>query len=130
MKFLMLALFVVIIAHLVAWVDVGNLERTIPSVPRWVPFLLGVFLLASVYVDRLWCRFLCPLGAAMSMFNRLSLLSIKLNEKCTKCRRCKGSCLMVSNEKTVDPNSTDCIVCGGCVEKCDKDAADAVFRYS
>jgi len=129
-KYAAAGLAVIMVAHLFGWINLPLVDAIIPSVPAWVPYVLGGFLFASVFVSRLWCRFLCPLGAATSLFNRISLIKLKLSKKkCARCSQCKKSCIMVSGQKRVDPQSTDCMVCGECLGECPKGAISAGTRY-
>jgi polyferredoxin len=75
-----------------------------------------------VFIYRIFCRFLCPLGAIYGLLNRLSLYRLRrIDRRCTGCGTCAGACKM-----GVDPlkalNSSECIRCGGCVEACPKSA--------
>ncbi len=40
----------------------------------WVLLLSATVLIASVFYFRFWCRYLCPAGAFLALFNKLSLL--------------------------------------------------------
>lgn len=79
-------------------------------------FLLMVSLLVScVFVFRLFCRFICPLGALYGLFNRFSFFGIKLNrDKCVDCHKCITHCKM-DIRQVGDP---ECISCGECVAVC------------
>jgi ferredoxin-type protein NapH len=122
-KYIILVLTLIAVAHILGFLHIPILDDIIPSAPKWIPLLLGFFLLLSVFVSRLFCRFLCPIGAATSILNKASLFSVKLDEeKCIKCAQCKRPCIMVSDEKKVNTTSSDCIVCGECVSKCPKNA--------
>lgn len=128
-KYFFLAITIVLASQMRGWLDVPPLEGILPQVPIWVPLTLGVFLFVSVYSRRFWCRFICPLGAAMSAFNSISPLAVKLDrDKCSNCGECKKECVMVSGEKAVEPKSTDCIVCGECIQKCPKEAVKYGIR--
>ncbi|MBM3157230.1 MAG: 4Fe-4S binding protein [Chloroflexi bacterium] len=86
------------------WVHIGTLVLAV------VAFLL---------VGRFWCRFLCPLGGIFGLFNRVSILKIKLDmSKCNECRKCLGVC-PTKIEKVEDiGESGDCTCCGKCIEAC------------
>jgi ferredoxin-type protein NapH len=94
-----------------------------------VPPLLAVRLLiligffgAAWKVPRFWCRYVCPTGALMAIFQRYSFAGIKRDPvKCTKCPHCEVKCPMQINildlpwEKFNDP---ECIMCMECVDAC------------
>lgn len=87
----------------------------------WKFVLLVVFIVASVFIYRFFCRFFCPLGAIYGLFNRLSILGVKVNkEKCTSCNKCITNCKM--DVKTVGDH--ECIQCGECRKVCDANAID------
>ena len=79
-------------------------------------FLLMVSILVScVFIFRLFCRFLCPLGALYGLFNKISLVGVKVDRaSCTDCGLCIGKCKM--DVKHV--GDTECIQCGECINAC------------
>ncbi len=81
----------------------------------WKFLLLVIFILGMVFMYRFFCRFFCPLGAIYGLFNRISLLGMKVdNNKCTHCGICVDRCKM-DIKKVADH---ECISCGDCVEAC------------
>jgi ferredoxin len=54
----------------------------------------GVALLAaSIFTGRPFCRFICPYGALLSLFSRVSIWKIKLTTKtCNNCELCHNAC--------------------------------------
>lgn len=81
----------------------------------WKIFLLFIFIVSSIFIYRPFCRFICPLGAIYSLFNKLSLFGIKVDEEkcigCDKCiRYCKMDCTKVGDR--------ECINCGECTKVC------------
>jgi ferredoxin-type protein NapH len=101
----------------------------IPQLP--FTFYIGlsvlIFLIAaSIITRRFWCRYLCPMGALMSLFNKFSLLHIKKKEgKCNaSCREhlqnCSKNCPMgIQVSQNLEPSSNpECILCYQCAESC------------
>lgn len=81
----------------------------------WKFCLLVVFVIGAIFVYRFFCRFFCPLGAIYGLFNRISILGIKLDKpKCTDCGLCVATCEM--DIKHVADH--ECISCGKCVNVC------------
>ena len=81
----------------------------------WKFVLLVIFIAACVFIYRFFCRFFCPLGALYGLFNKISILGIKLEKpKCTDCGRCISTCKM--DITTV--GDKECISCGECVSVC------------
>lgn len=54
----------------------------------------GVLLLiASLFTGRPFCRFLCPYGALLSLFSRVSIWKAELtNKSCINCQLCHNAC--------------------------------------
>ncbi|WP_457680271.1 4Fe-4S binding protein [Thermovibrio sp.] len=78
----------------------------------------SMFLYGSVFIKRPFCRYVCPLGALFSLFNKLSIVDFKVDkEKCIECDLCKKSC-PVNYPIYEDPNSPACLRCLNCVRVC------------
>jgi len=55
--------------------------------------LAATFLLLGTVVARPYCRFLCPYGAILRLFSRISKLHVTITPgECVKCRLCEDSC--------------------------------------
>ena len=81
----------------------------------WKFFLMISIVVGCVFAFRLFCRFICPLGALYGLFNRFSFFGIKVDDaKCTKCSLCVSHCKM--DIKHV--GDQECISCGECVGVC------------
>jgi polyferredoxin len=53
---------------------------------------LGALLVASIFIRNLYCRFLCPLGAALGLLSSLSVFKIKRWSECSTCQLCEKKC--------------------------------------
>ena len=85
----------------------------------WKFLLMVSIIVGCVFIFRLFCRFLCPLGALYALFNRFSIFGIKLNrDKCVDCNRCISHCKMDIRHV----GDTECIHCGECVAVCPTNA--------
>ncbi|MCY6370178.1 4Fe-4S binding protein [Clostridium ganghwense] len=91
-------------------------------------FLIGLIILialliSSLFIERAWCRYFCPLGAALAITSPLRIFKIRKNTStCVNCKACTRSCPMgldVHSEKSV--SSTECISCGECITRCPVD---------
>ena len=88
---------------------------------HWRLVWLGITLLASIFIYRFFCRFLCPLGAIYSFFNRVAFFGIKVdNRHCTSCNACVRFCKMDVSKI----NDRECIRCGDCRPTCKYNAID------
>ncbi len=86
--------------------------------------LLAAVVIASVFIYRVFCRFLCPLGAFYSLFNKYAFFGIKVNQdKCTGCNACVNACK--SDVRRI--NDRECIRCGECASACRFGAIDTRF---
>ena len=78
----------------------------------------SMFLYGSIFIKRPFCRYICPLGAFFSIFNKLSIVDFRVEkEACIECNLCKKSC-PVNYPIYEDPNSPACLRCLNCVRIC------------
>ena len=61
-----------------------------PSMLLWA--IAAVFLAASVVIPRFYCRYACPLGAALGVLSLISLRRIDRVEQCEHCNVCEQKC--------------------------------------
>ncbi len=81
----------------------------------WKFMLMISIVVGTVFVFRLFCRFLCPLGALYGLFNRISFLGVQVEEsKCTHCDLCIHHCKLDIRRVS----DQECIGCGECVDVC------------
>jgi polyferredoxin len=81
------------------------------STAMWIG--LGVLLAATVFVRNLYCRFLCPVGAALGLLSTLTVFRIKRWSECRTCRICQKTCAWGAIE---GPRIllTECVRCDDC----------------
>lgn len=86
----------------------------------WAVVITAVVLMASMLVERFWCRYLCPLGAVFALLGRFSFLRIRRDvPTCTDCNLCDKPCPVGITVSKADPLvNTDCIGCLDCVTTC------------
>jgi polyferredoxin len=82
--------------------------------------VLAVLVLASVFVQNFWCRYLCPYGALLGLVAMLSPLRIRRSEAlCINCHKCAKACpSMLPVNKLVTIRSAECLGCMECVAVC------------
>ena len=87
--------------------------------------VLAVTLVASFFIERPWCRYACPLGAASGILGKFSPVYLKREASaCTSCKICTKTCpmgLQVHTATTIQ--SADCITCLECVGACPRKGA-------
>ncbi len=138
LKWVIFAAFVVIIPYwkelpaFCAWIcPAGTLQAGIPIVIAnesfrvgvgltfaWKVILLVIILLYAMREQRPFCRYLCPLGLFLGLFNRIAMLRIARDRKvCLSCGMCGKQCPM-GLELPREINHLDCIKCGTCIKGC------------
>ncbi len=86
--------------------------------------ILLVVLGLSLSIERFFCRYLCPLGAAIMIFNRLSFLKPVRSSTCGACKECEKVCpvgIKIADMEKI--NDSNCIRCYKCIDKCPKEGA-------
>jgi polyferredoxin len=89
--------------------------------------VIAVIVVASVFVQNFWCRFLCPYGALMGLVSLASPLRIRREASlCIDCGKCAKACpSALPVDRLVTIKSAECIGCMQCVADCP--AAGALF---
>ena len=81
----------------------------------WKFLMMVSIVVGCVFAFRLFCRFLCPLGALYGLFNKISFFGVKVNmDKCTKCNLCVSHCKLDIHHV----GDQECISCGECIGVC------------
>ena len=75
--------------------------------------------LACVFCYRSFCRFLCPLGAIYGLFNRFSVVGVRVDPN--RCNRC-GACVRHCEMDIRSVGDRECIHCGKCMAHCSQGA--------
>ena len=82
--------------------------------------LLAIIAVGAVFIERFFCRYLCPLGAGLSILSKVRIFKIKkLSDKCGACRICTNNCSMGIKLYQMDTvTSGECINCFKCLDVC------------
>jgi polyferredoxin len=81
------------------------------SVVMWTG--LAVLLIATVFVRNLYCRFLCPVGAALGLLSNLTVFRIKRWKECNTCKTCEKACQWGAIQGPTIIKS-ECVRCDDC----------------
>ncbi len=82
--------------------------------------LFVLIIIGSSFIERFFCRYLCPLGAVFAITSKLRIVKIsKPSQKCGACRVCTTNCAMgIPLYKTEEAASGECIQCMKCATAC------------
>lgn len=81
--------------------------------------MFGILIL-SLFIDRPFCKYLCPEGARYGVIGLSRIFTVTRNNKtCIECTLCDKNCPMAIKVSTVTSMSNPhCISCGKCINKC------------
>ncbi|OHW63340.1 putative electron transport protein YccM [Andreesenia angusta] len=86
--------------------------------------IMIIILLTSAFIERFFCRYLCPTGAIFALGSRLRMIFIRKNrEECSSssCKLCTNNCSMgIDMSKHDEIHSGECIDCLKCIDACRK----------
>jgi len=82
------------------------------------PFVLFAIavLVPGLFIERFYCRYLCPLGAALAIPGRLRMFEwLKRYKECgAPCQRCANECMVQAIHKEGNINVNECLYCLHC----------------
>lgn len=101
----------------VAWAHLSAGWDEIVTRPWGVIILATTVLGAALFIERFWCRYLCPLGAALGIISKISFLKVgnKTLQSCSSCAHCSKACPVQLKPERETVSSAECLVCGRCV---------------
>ncbi|MDD2350962.1 MAG: 4Fe-4S binding protein [Synergistaceae bacterium] len=87
--------------------------------------VLFATLFAGVFIERFWCRYLCPLGAFLAFVSKFSLVKVYRDQSpCINCGKCAVVCPVgLTPDKDIVQGNGECITCGKCYSACPVDEA-------
>jgi len=86
-----------------------------------IALLSAVVIVASLFIYRPWCQFLCPFGLVGWLVEQVSLLRPRINrDVCKSCQLCVKACPTHAMEHHYEGKKihADCFACGACIEAC------------
>ena len=78
--------------------------------------IAGGFLVASAVVPRFYCRYACPLGAALGVASLLTVFRIRRVEQCDPCKVCQNAC-PTGAIRGPEIDFKECVRCNVCEAK-------------
>ena len=98
-------------------------------------WVIGLLFLIILFLNRIrprfWCRILCPLGALMGIFSRVSLLKLKKDQdKCINCNLCVKHCQGAASPHPDQVwEAAECLTCFNCHNICPEEALAFSFTW-
>jgi polyferredoxin len=87
--------------------------------------VLGIVLVAALFVFRPFCYVVCPIGLFTWLLERISVVKVKVDsDKCITCYECSEKAPCPAMIDIVDGKKwrPDCFSCGKCLDTCTEDA--------
>ncbi len=109
----------------VAWMHLSAGWEGMAEAPWSFVVLFALVIGAGLFIERFWCRYLCPLGALLAPLQKLSLFKVRRSdEHCIHCHLCSRVCPVRLDPESVEiTSSAECLTCGRCVESCPREKA-------
>jgi NosR/NirI family transcriptional regulator, nitrous oxide reductase regulator len=85
-------------------------DRSWPFIVYWLALLM-----ASAFIERPFCKYLCPLGAALAIPTTFRQIGLKRKQECTRCTACAKGCgsLSINAQGAIDQR--ECLLCLDCM---------------
>ncbi|WP_291163675.1 NosR/NirI family protein, partial [Ensifer sp. SSB1] len=114
-----LSLYSVALAETFAEIEPFKTAIILKFAREWPFVLFALTLLAAgLFIERFYCRYLCPLGAALAIPGRIRMFEwLKRWPECgSPCQRCAKECPVQSIHPEGQINVNECIYCMHCQE--------------
>jgi polyferredoxin len=108
------------VAEAMRWMGLATLSYAQPVFyMSLITFLIFAGIVALGRLSpRFWCRYLCPLGALLSLVSPLGRLRRTVGPECPACGACQDACPMGAALDEGGTRVAECIQCRTCVAAC------------
>jgi NosR/NirI family transcriptional regulator, nitrous oxide reductase regulator len=90
---------------------VGVLNRSWPFITFW-----GLLLAAALFIERPFCKYLCPLGAGLAIPSTFRWWGLKRKQECGPCTACANGChAQAIDQRTGVIDQRECLLCLDCM---------------
>lgn len=102
-----------------AFGQIGQLPDSFFSFPI-AYIIFALICVGAMFIERFFCRYLCPLGGILAILSVLKMTKIKKPTRdCGKCKICTTNCPMgLELYKMEKVHSVECIACMKCIDVC------------
>eukprot|EP00977_Amphora_coffeiformis_P016729 scaffold5254_cov165-Amphora_coffeaeformis.AAC.3 len=128
------------------WEELWNLPQN-GALSAWLLLLItsGAVFNSVQFENRMWCRYLCPIGAMCRTFGTISMVEVRSWK--ANCEGCANPVCVKGNSPTLDPTDTfaikgctmqlknnqlrdmgDCTLCMSCVKNCEREVPEVNTR--
>jgi NosR/NirI family nitrous oxide reductase transcriptional regulator len=87
----------------------GVWHRSWPFVAYWVALFV-----AALFVERPFCKYLCPLGAGLAIPTTFAFLRLARKSECTTCHACQKQCGSQAIDDAGRIDERECLLCQSC----------------
>jgi NosR/NirI family nitrous oxide reductase transcriptional regulator len=91
------------------WLVGGFWTRSWPFVLYW-SVLFGL----SLFMERPFCKYVCPLGAALAIPTTVRAVPLKRKAECRTCHACQKGCGSLAIDDAGRIDQRECLLCLGC----------------
>ncbi len=115
----------------------------IKNASTFFAFIISVLIFAGIVITlslltkkRFHCMSFCPFGALASIFDKISVLKVKIDDdKCIGCVKCVEVCPIMSiDEESIKEKKAKiyftCTKCGSCIDICPQKAISYAFSFT
>ncbi|WP_374479662.1 4Fe-4S binding protein [Zoogloea sp.] len=112
----------------VSFFSMGLAEKLAEVEPFKTTFLVGItnrswpyslfaagLLGLSIFIERPFCKYLCPLGASLAMPTTFRWFGLKRKDECTSCKACAKGCGSQAIDAKGNIDQRECMLCLDCM---------------